>query len=78
MGWGIYHDFPYTNATILFPAATGVASVGFPTSFGTMPRATDWFGITADLIRIDYSDLPFPIPREPDRSQRNSPISAVP
>src|SRR6266545_1005481 len=27
-GWGIYYDFPYTNATILFPAAAVQSSYG--------------------------------------------------
>jgi hypothetical protein len=27
-GWGIYYDFPYTNATILFPAAAVQANYG--------------------------------------------------
>ena len=27
-GWGIYHDFPYTNATILFPAAAVQSNYG--------------------------------------------------
>jgi hypothetical protein len=27
-GWGIYHDFPYTNATILFPSAAVQSNYG--------------------------------------------------
>ncbi len=27
-GWGIYHDFPYTNATILFPSAAVQSNFG--------------------------------------------------
>jgi hypothetical protein len=38
-GWGIYYDFPYTNATILFPA-TAVQS-----SFGTVYENSNKHGI---------------------------------
>jgi hypothetical protein len=38
-GWGLYYDFPYTNATILFPA-TAVQS-----NFGVVYEVTDPTGI---------------------------------
>ncbi|MFL6232446.1 MAG: TonB-dependent receptor domain-containing protein [Thermoanaerobaculia bacterium] len=37
-GWGIYYDFPYTNATILFPALT------VQSNFGTIYSFTDTTG----------------------------------
>ncbi|MEO6194983.1 MAG: TonB-dependent receptor [Thermoanaerobaculia bacterium] len=38
-GWGIYYDFPYTNATILFPALT------VQSNFGTVYNYTDPTGL---------------------------------
>jgi hypothetical protein len=38
-GWGIYHDFPYTNATILFP------SIAVETNFGVAYQNRDPNGI---------------------------------
>ncbi|HEY7409937.1 MAG TPA: TonB-dependent receptor [Vicinamibacteria bacterium] len=38
-GWGIYHDFPYTNATILFP------SIAVETNFGLAYQNRDPNGI---------------------------------
>jgi Carboxypeptidase regulatory-like domain/TonB dependent receptor-like, beta-barrel len=111
-GWGVYYDFPYVNATILFPAGAvqsnyGVAFQSFPTvggcvrnadgtcfqigqplppnavsgnaafppneiasptlktpfsrqaSLGVSTQATDWLGLSLDLVNIGYRDLPF-------------------
>ena len=112
-GWGIYYDFPYTNATILFPAGavqsdygaayfagppsggncvlnsdgtcfhvgqplppnqlTGTAvlppnEVASPTlktpfsrqaSIGVSTQATDWLGVSLDLVNIGYRDIPY-------------------
>src|SRR5215831_9567944 len=113
-GWGICYDFPYVNATILFPAGAvqsnyGTAYQSFPAdpakgcvlnadgtcftigqplppnslsgnainppteiasptlktpfsrqaSIGVSTQATDWLGVSLDLVNIGYRDLPF-------------------
>jgi len=109
-GWGIYYDFPYTNATILFPALSvqsanygiiytyadpngirnadgtffrpgidplppnqGAAQI-FPreiatntfespestqTSLGYSWQASDWLGLTFDLVNVKYDKIPY-------------------
>ena len=109
-GWGIYHDFPYTNATILFPTAAVQSNYGlvyshvnpngirnadgsfyqfgqplppnqlpatsvFPpnevasptlatpkatqASLGYSTEISNWLGVTLDVVRIEYRDVPF-------------------
>lgn len=109
-GYGTYYDFPYTNATILFPASAvqsvyGVvyrhfnpngirnangtlyqpgdplppnqipsfsnpppAEVASPTlatpysdqfSLGYSWQVNDWLGLNAELLSVDYHDIPF-------------------
>jgi hypothetical protein len=43
-GWGIYYDFPYTNATILFPA--GAAQSFFGTVYQVVDTSPGGTGIT--------------------------------
>jgi len=39
-GWGIYYDFPYTNATILFPASAVQSNYGVVYSAAPLPGDT--------------------------------------
>ena len=67
-GWGVYHDFGYTNSNVLFPAldaaggAGGVFSVnvasGIRKADGTFFRASDPLSTIAHLNTVDTSRPP--------------------
>ena len=54
-GWGIYYDFPYTNATILFPSAA------VQSDYGVLLRLQDPNGIRINGVPLQPGQLP-PLP----------------
>lgn len=54
-GWGIYYDFPYTNATILFPSAA------VQSDYGVRLNLTDPNGIKINGVPLLPGQLP-PLP----------------
>ena len=54
-GWGIYYDFPYTNATILFPSAA------VQSTYGVRLNLVDPNGIRINGVPLQPGQLP-PLP----------------
>ena len=75
-GWGIYYDFPYTNATILFPASA------VQSNYGTIYLASDPNGIKNPDGSFFHIGQPLPpnqlTPGPPVPNEIASPTLATP
>jgi hypothetical protein len=73
-GWGIYYDFPYINATILFPAAAVQSNFG--TAYQVRDHSADKSGIRNPDGSIFHVGDPLP-PNELPALQSGSPIEVA-